>query len=177
MLGLLREILKKSRERKTREKLYRELKIGEGTRVTLHNLDGMFPHLIHIGKNCIFAPQSMVLTHDASYFLFTGEYRVAPVTIGDNCFIGYEAIIMPGVKIGNNVVVGAGSIVTKDVPSDSVVAGVPARMIESLTEYLERRNKEQMFTAPYVNKLACQVNQEDVINFRKYVYSKLNVKS
>lgn len=175
-MGLLRDIFKKIRERKLREKLYRELDIGEGTRVTLSNLDGMFPHLIHIGKNCIFAPQSMVLTHDASYFLFTGEYRVEPVTIGDNCFMGYGAIIMPGTKIGDNVVIGAGSIVTKDVLSDSVVAGVPAQVISSLSEYLQKRNKKKMFTAPYVNKLACWVDQEDVINFRKYIYAKLRHK-
>jgi acetyltransferase-like isoleucine patch superfamily enzyme len=152
------------------------LDIGEGTRVTLSNLDGMFPHLAHIGKNCIFAPQSMVLTHDASYFLFTGEYAVAEVSIGDNCFIGYGAIILPGTKIGDNVVIGAGSIVTKDIPSDSVVAGVPGKVISSLSEYLEKCNKKEMFTAPYINKSACQIDQKDVVDFRKQIYTKLGYK-
>jgi len=90
-MSLLRDIFTRIRRRKLRIKLYRELDIGEGTRVTLSNFDGMFPHLIHIGKNCIFAPASMVLAHDASYFLFTGEYQVAEVSIGDTCFIGYGA--------------------------------------------------------------------------------------
>jgi acetyltransferase-like isoleucine patch superfamily enzyme len=173
MLDLFRAIFQRIKNRKLRVKLFRELDIGEGTRVTLFNLDGMFPHLIHIGKNCIFAPQSVVLTHDASYFLFTGKYNVAEVSIGDNCFIGYGAIIMPGTKIGDNVVIGAGSIVTKDIPSDSVVTGAPAKVISSLSEYLEKSNKKKMFTPPYVNKLANQVDQKDVIRFREYVYSKI----
>lgn len=173
MLGLLRTIFRRIRDRKLRAKLYRELDIGEGTRITLSNLDSMFPHLIHIGKNCIFAPQSVVLAHDASYFLFTGEYRIAQVFIGDNCFIGYGAIIMPGVKIGNNVVIGAGSVVTKDVPSDSIVAGAPAHVIASLSQYLQKRDKEQMFKAPYDKKSISEVDQQDITRFREYVYPKI----
>ena len=173
MLGLFRAIFQRINNRKLRAKLFRELDIGEGTRITLTNMDSMFPHLIHIGKNCIFAPQSIVLTHDASYFLFTGEYRVAQVSIGDNCFIGYGAIIMPGTKVGDNVVVGAGSVVNKDVPSDSVVAGTPAKVIASLSQYLVKHDKGQMFKAPYGEKSASEVNQQDVNLFREYVYSKI----
>ncbi len=50
-------------------------------------------------------------------------------------FIGYGCIIMPGVTIGNNVVVGAGALVTKDIPSDCVAAGVPARVLKHISEY------------------------------------------
>ena len=176
MLGLLRFIFQTVRDRKLRAKLFHELDIGEGTRIGLSNLDGMFPHLVHIGKNCIFAPQSMVLTHDASYFLFTNKYRVAPVSIGDNCFIGYGAVILPGIKVGDNVVVGAGSVVTKDVPSDSVIAGVPAKVISSLQEYLEKRKDEQMFAAPFSGKQACEVDEDDVANFRQLIYPELGDK-
>lgn len=52
-----------------------------------------------------------------------------PITIGKDCWIGGGAIVCPGVTIGDRVIVGAGSVVTKDVPSDTVVAGVPARFI------------------------------------------------
>jgi acetyltransferase-like isoleucine patch superfamily enzyme len=173
MLGLFRAIFQRINNRKLRAKLFRELDIGEGTRITLTNLDSMFPHLIHVGKNCIFAPQSVVLAHDASYFLFTGEYRVAQVFIGDNCFIGYGAIIMPGTKIGDNVVIGANSVVNKDVPSDSVVAGAPAKVVTTLSQYLVKRGKEQMFKAPYGEKSASEIDQQDVILFREYVYSKI----
>lgn len=173
MLGLLQATIRKIRDRKIRAKLYKELDIGEGTRISLSNIDGMFPHLIHIGKSCIFAPYSMVLAHDASYFLFTDEYRVAPVFIGDNCFVGYGAIVMPGVKIGDNVVIGAGSVVTKDIPSDSVAAGVPARVLETLAEYLQNCRREQMFAAPYTGKLPSEINDGDIANFRKCIYPKI----
>ena len=50
--------------------------------------------------------------------------------IGDNCCIGARAIIMPGVTVGNEVVVGAGAVVTKDVPNNCIVVGNPARIIK-----------------------------------------------
>jgi maltose O-acetyltransferase len=56
----------------------------------------------------------------------------APVTIGNDCWIGGRAIICPGVSIGDNVVVGAGSVVTKDVPSNVVVGGNPAKILRYL---------------------------------------------
>jgi len=55
-----------------------------------------------------------------------------PVTIGDNCWIGAGAIIMPGVTIGDRTTIGAGSVVTKDIPSDCVAVGNPARVIKEL---------------------------------------------
>ena len=53
----------------------------------------------------------------------------ADVKVGNNCFVGYGSILLPGVTIGDEVIVGAGSVVTKDVPSNSIVAGNPARVI------------------------------------------------
>jgi acetyltransferase-like isoleucine patch superfamily enzyme len=60
------------------------------------------------------------------------------ITIHDNCFIGKGSTIMPGVSIGPNAVVAAGSVVTKDVPPDTVVGGVPAKVIMSLEDYMAR---------------------------------------
>lgn len=59
--------------------------------------------------------------------------KVKPVKIGDNCWIGARAIILPGVTIGDYCVVAAGSVVTKDFPDYSVVGGVPARVIKVLS--------------------------------------------
>lgn len=57
-----------------------------------------------------------------------------PVTIGNDVWIGGKATILPGMTIGDNVVVAAGAVVTKDVPANTIVAGVPARVIKELPE-------------------------------------------
>jgi acetyltransferase-like isoleucine patch superfamily enzyme len=62
-----------------------------------------------------------------------------PIEIMDNVFIGCNSTILGGVTIGNNVVVAAGSVVTKDVPPNSVVAGNPAKVIESFDDYINKR--------------------------------------
>ena len=59
-------------------------------------------------------------------------HRQAPITIGDGCWIGARAIILPGVTLGRRVLVAAGAVVTRDVPDDSLVAGNPARVVRSL---------------------------------------------
>lgn len=63
---------------------------------------------------------------------------------GNNCFVGSGAKIMPGVKIGDNVIVGAGAIVTKDVQSNSIVAGVPAKVVCTIEEFYEK-NKDNFY--------------------------------
>ena len=60
---------------------------------------------------------------------------VKPILIGDNVYIGYGAIILPGVNVGSNSIIGAYSVVSRDVPPGSVFAGVPARFIRTLDEY------------------------------------------
>lgn len=154
--------LRRKKSAKHLPNIYKEYDIGAGTRIFHSNLDGIFPHLVHIGKNCIFAPQSVLMTHDAGYYLLTGEYHVAPIHIGDNCFIGYRAIVMPGVTIGDNVVVGAGSVVTKDIPSHSVAAGVPARVICTIEEYLKKRKDKILFRAPFAGISPREVSEENV---------------
>ncbi len=64
--------------------------------------------------------------------------RFAPIFIGNNVHVGNDAIIMPGVTIGDNCVIGCAAVVTKDVAPNSVVAGVPARVIETVEEYYEK---------------------------------------
>ena len=175
MFGIFEIIWDVMKRRRAGQKIMKQMDIGKGTQVGLGSIDGMFPLLAHIGKNCIFAPSVMILTHDASYFLHTGEYRVAPVHIGDNVFIGYGVIIMPGVNIGNNVVIGAGSVVTRDIPSDTVIAGVPAKVICAISEYLDKRKKGQMFKASYEGKIPSQISSEDVAEFVKNVYQNIGV--
>ncbi|MEZ0136762.1 MULTISPECIES: acyltransferase [Novosphingobium] len=63
-----------------------------------------------------------------------GPIRPAPIVVGDGAWIGANAIILPGVHIGNGSVVAAGAVVTRDVPENSLVAGVPARIVRTLPE-------------------------------------------
>ena len=82
------------------------------------------PKGIHIGDFSRIAGNVLILTHDACRGL------KADTRIGKKCFIGARAIILPGVTIGDEVIVGAGAVVTKDVPSNCIVAGNPAKIIK-----------------------------------------------
>lgn len=106
-------------------KLYK-MDISKSARVSLGaKLDKTHPLGIHIGDESYIASGSIIFSHDFCRSMHNDTY------IGKRCFIGANAIIMAGVKIGDEVIIGSGSIVTKDVPSNSIVAGNPARIIKS----------------------------------------------
>ena len=102
--------------------------------------------LIEIGDNVTIAPEAYFLAHDASTFRELGYTKVAKVHIGDNSFIGARALIMPGVSIGKNSIVAAGSVVTKSVEENTVVGGNPAKVLMN-THALMAKHKDLMKTA------------------------------
>ena len=104
-------------------KLY-GMNIGHDVRISLKaNLDKRHPRGITIGDGSYLAFGSTILCHDMS------RNMRSYVKIGKNCFIGANSLILPGVSIGDEVVVAAGSVVTKDVESNTIVAGNPAKPI------------------------------------------------
>lgn len=108
--------------------------IGDYTRIGLHNTI-IGPVTIGSHVNLAQGITVTALNHnfeDAEKRIDEQGVNTTPVTIGDDVWIGANAVILPGVHIGNHCVVAAGAVVTKDVPAHSLVAGVPAKIIKQL---------------------------------------------
>ncbi|EQB22093.1 Maltose O-acetyltransferase [Dehalobacter sp. UNSWDHB] len=107
---------------------------------------GTEPYLITVGDDCLFAAGVLLITHDGgikvlnSLGKFNGERmdKIQPIVIGNNVYIGTGAYIMPGVHIGDNCIIAAGTVVTKNIPTGSVVTGIPAKVIYDIDTYYER---------------------------------------
>jgi maltose O-acetyltransferase len=115
--------------------------VRAGARVAVERgawVDLEWGYLIELGDRVVLAPGAMVLAHDASMQHWTGHTRIAPVSVGDRVFVGARAVVLPGVTIGSDVVIAAGSVVTHDIAPECVVGGVPARRLCSLDEFRAR---------------------------------------
>lgn len=128
--------------------------IGKNCKIDVRANLGSEPYLIKMGDNVRLTAGVDIYTHDGGLWVvrrLNKDYEDADlfgrVIIGNNVHIGSNASIMPGVKIGNNCIIGVGAVVTKDVPDNSVVAGVPARVIESVDEYIEKNKDCFLYTA------------------------------
>lgn len=103
-----------------------KMNLSDSCRFSLKvNFDKTNPKGVYVDDETYIAFGTVVLTHDMCREFHTNTY------IGKRCFIGAHALIMPGIRIGDECIVGAGSVVTKDVPSGSVVGGNPAKVIKS----------------------------------------------
>lgn len=120
------------------------VKVGEDCEFYHGIIWGSEPYLIEIGNHVRITTGCKFVTHDGGLWVLRKKYnkdtidRFGKIVIGNNVHIGWDTIIMPGVTIGDNVVIGCGSVVTKDIPSNSVYAGVPARKIEDIEEYYQK---------------------------------------
>lgn len=101
------------------------------------HLDRLYPKGVHIQDNCLIASGVTILSHDHCKRI-NNQPLLLDTYIGKRCFIAVGATILPGVKIGDEVIVGAGSVVTKNVPSNVIVAGNPARIIRENIKMNER---------------------------------------
>ena len=123
------------------------IKIGE--RCVVFNpkkieVDITHPELIEIGNHVFLHAGTTLMTHDWTGHCFVeshGEFIPShrSIKIGNNVWFGMNVTVLGGVKIGDNVIIGFGSIVTKDIPSNSVAVGVPAKVVCSYEEYYQKR--------------------------------------
>lgn len=111
---------------------------------------------VTIGEHCQFGPNVTIVTpnhpmvaEERTCILDKGGNPkglcyARPVHIGDNCWFGANVVVCPGVTIGNGCVIGAGSVVTKDIPDNSFAAGVPCRVVREITERDSMRHRPEL---------------------------------
>lgn len=119
---------------------YYGVNFGKNIRFTAKDTSfGGEPFLIEIGNNVTITQGVKFQTHDGGTGVLRKKYPglniFGKIKISDNVFIGEDVMIMYGVTIGNNVVIGARSVITKDIPDNVVVCGTPAKVIRSIEEY------------------------------------------
>lgn len=110
-------------------------------------IDAAYASKLHIGDNCVISVNSIILAHDFSIecgltSIGLGDLNnekkiVRDVYIGDNVFIGANCTILPGTHIGNNCIIGAGTVCAGNIPDNSVVAGEKWKVIAKTTEWTE----------------------------------------
>jgi len=97
--------------------------------------------LITIGNNVHITKGVQFITHDGATLILRKEVPdldvTAPIVIGNDVYIGVNAIILAGVNIGNRCIIGAGAVATKNVAANSVAVSVPARVVKTVDKYLE----------------------------------------
>ncbi len=121
--------------------------VGENVRYQ-PRLVPLYPGLIRLHNNIMVAAGVRFITHDAAFRVLNnlGEGKfpemVGCIEVMDNVFIGYNVTILPNVRIGSNVIIGAGSTVVRDLEPDSVYAGTPAKKIGSFADFVKNRKPD-----------------------------------
>lgn len=111
-------------------------KIGHDTFIN-HNAYLMDGNGITIGNHCFIGPNCGMYTAVHATIAEErnqGLEKALPISIGDNCWLGGDVTILPGVTIGNDTIIGAGSVVTKDIPDHVIAAGNPCRVLRPITD-------------------------------------------
>lgn len=119
------------------------VKMGKDNYIASHFWDTE-PYLISIGNNCAITSGVLLFTHGGARvarFKYPKFDVFGKVIIGNSVYIGKNSLIMPGVKIGDNVLVASGSVVTKSIPSNVVIAGNPAKVVCTIEQYIEKNKK------------------------------------
>ena len=107
------------------------------------SFDHAFAWAISIGAHTRIAHDVRIIAHDAAMKTITGYTEVARVVIGERCYLGAGAIVLPGAQIGDGAVIGAGSIVRGEIPAGAIAVGAPAAVIGTADELRERHRRRQ----------------------------------
>lgn len=151
----------------------RHISVGDGTYINM-NCTFMDDGLIEIGKNVLIGPAVSIITVGHPVHPQMREYMyAAPVKIGDNCWLGANVVVCPGVTIGKNSVIGAGSVVLRDVPENCVAAGNPCRVIREIGErdyrcYFKDRKiaPEDLREERALREAWYEIDKKDGVSFR-----------
>ena len=122
------------------------VKIGDDCEIYKSANFGSEPYLISLGNHVRINAGVQLITHDGGMWVLRSDYsgfankyknadKFGRINIGNNVHIGTNATIMPGITIGDNCIVACNAVVTHDVPSGSIVGGIPAKLIETLDDY------------------------------------------
>ena len=116
--------------------------VGDDCLIQLRKLP-LYSELIYLHNNICIGSDVSFITHDASHFMLNRKYgckdyieKIGCIEIMDNVFIGSRTLILGNVRIGSNVVIGAGSVVIKDIPDNSVYSGNPAKYICDFDDFV-----------------------------------------
>jgi len=127
----------------TRESGSPQIRIGNGTYIGRHFYATVIQGIL-IGKRCVLSDYGYItdcahgLDPHGDFILHQPLESKGPVEIGDGCFLGFRAVILPGVTLGPHCVVGANAVVTRSFPAYSMVAGAPARAIKTYSTELKQ---------------------------------------
>lgn len=119
----------------------RGMKVGEGVIFIEAPAFGSEPYLIEIGDRTKITAGCCFINHDGAMYTIRSMEKYADarnfgrIKIGENCFVGNNCTFLPGSQMGNNCILGAGSVLNSSMPDNSVYAGVPAKFICTIEEY------------------------------------------
>lgn len=132
---------------------FQGVKLGFNCRLNKSVSFGSEPYLVSIGNDFYCSVNIFFITHDGAVNVIRTLFPelknvdyIKPIVVGDNVFIGCNSTILPGAKIGSNVIIGAGSVVTGALDDNSVYAGVPAKKLMSLDSFCEKRKSDFIYT-------------------------------
>ena len=143
-------------------------------------VDTQRPHLLTIGQHVKVASGAIILAHDFSRSVCMDAYGVnigdaGETRVGDNVFIGMNAILLMGCKVGDNSIVGAGAVVSGEFPPDSVIGGNPAKVICTLQRYREKRRARErdaalLFAERFRDRFGRWPNVEEMTDSFSWLY-------